>query len=77
MRPGPAAAARGPGRGAATVAAEWGSRVRVETARPLAFPDQRLAALVRPDGYLAWASVGELDENDLREAMTTWLGPAG
>jgi 2-polyprenyl-6-methoxyphenol hydroxylase-like FAD-dependent oxidoreductase len=62
---------------AARVAAEWGSRVRVVTARPLAFPDQRLAALVRPDGYLAWASVGELDEKGLREAMTTWLGPAG
>jgi hypothetical protein len=43
----------------------------------LAFPDQQLAALVRPDGYLAWASVGELEEKGLREAMTTWLGPAG
>ncbi|MEU0794481.1 hypothetical protein ABZ342_30860 [Amycolatopsis sp. NPDC005961] len=49
----------------------------METARPPAFPGQRLAVLVRPDAYLAWASVGELDENDLREAMTTRLGPAG
>ncbi|MEU8636145.1 FAD-dependent monooxygenase [Amycolatopsis sp. NPDC048633] len=63
------------GAAAATVAAEWGRRVHVVTARPLAFPDQQLAALVRPDGYLAWASVGELDERGLREAMTTWLGP--
>lgn len=63
--------------GAAPVAAEWGSRVRVETARPSAFPDQRLTALVRPDGYLAWASVGDLAGQDLRDAMTTWLGPPG
>lgn len=63
------------GTGAAAVAAEWGSRLRVVTSRPLAFPDERLAALVRPDGYLAWASVGELDEEELRSALATWLGP--
>ncbi|WIX99104.1 hypothetical protein QRX60_34330 [Amycolatopsis mongoliensis] len=61
----------------AVPAAEWGSRVRVVTARPPAFPDQRLVGLVRPDGYLAWASVGDPDERGLREAMTTWLGPPG
>ncbi len=65
------------GTGAAPVAAEWGSRLRVVTARPLAFPDERLAALVRPDGYLAWASVGDLAVAELRGALTTWLGPAG
>ncbi|MGW5719802.1 FAD-dependent monooxygenase [Amycolatopsis sp. NPDC003865] len=64
------------GTGAARVAAEWGSGLRVVTARPLAFADQRLAAFVRPDGYLAWASVGDLAEEDLRSALTRWLGPA-
>ncbi|MGW4525566.1 FAD-dependent monooxygenase [Amycolatopsis sp. NPDC004378] len=65
------------GVGASTVAAEWGARARAETARPLAFPDQPLAALIRPDGYVAWAGVGDLDKTALHEAMTTWLGPAG
>jgi 2-polyprenyl-6-methoxyphenol hydroxylase-like FAD-dependent oxidoreductase len=65
------------GTGAAAVAAAWGSRVEVVTARPLAFPDQPLAALVRPDGYLAWAAVGELDGAGLRAALSAWLGPPG
>ncbi|MEV4145540.1 FAD-dependent monooxygenase [Amycolatopsis sp. NPDC049691] len=65
------------GTGAARVAEGWGSRLRVVTARPLAFSDQELAALVRPDGYLAWASVGDLAEEELRSALAKWLGPAG
>jgi len=64
------------GTGAAWVAEGWGSRLRVVTARPLAFADQELAALVRPDGYLAWASVGDLAEDELRSALVKWLGPA-
>lgn len=59
--------------GAAAVAAPWGDRVRVVAARPVAFPDQPMAALVRPDGYIAWAALGET--GGLRTALTTWLGP--
>ncbi|SEF20430.1 hypothetical protein SAMN05421837_101361 [Amycolatopsis pretoriensis] len=62
--------------GTASAAAEWGSRVEVVTARPLAFPDRRPAALVRPDGYVVWASVGEFDEGELRSVLERWLGPA-
>ncbi|WP_257925634.1 FAD-dependent monooxygenase [Amycolatopsis iheyensis] len=65
------------GLGAGAVAAEWGDRVEVVTGRPLAFPDQPLAALVRPDGYLAWIAVATPDDAGLRTALTTWLGPAG
>ncbi|MFJ1767299.1 FAD-dependent monooxygenase [Amycolatopsis sp. NPDC088138] len=62
------------GMGAAEVAAEWGDRIELVTASPLAFPDQKLAALMRPDGYMAWAAVGG-EVPGLREALTTWLGP--
>ncbi|WP_410675078.1 FAD-dependent monooxygenase, partial [Amycolatopsis sp. cmx-4-68] len=65
------------GTGVATAAEEWGSRVRVVRARPLAYADQPLAALVRPDGYVAWIAVGAADEEGLRAAMTRWLGQAG
>jgi 2-polyprenyl-6-methoxyphenol hydroxylase-like FAD-dependent oxidoreductase len=60
--------------GAAAIAAAWGDRVQVVTARPVAFPDQPMAALVRPDGYVAWVAFGEAD--GLRAALTTWLGPS-
>jgi hypothetical protein len=46
------------------------------SARPSAFPDQPLAAFVRPDGYIAWVTVGE-GLAGLRTALTTWLGPPG
>jgi 2-polyprenyl-6-methoxyphenol hydroxylase-like FAD-dependent oxidoreductase len=65
------------GTGVAAMAREWGSRARVVTARPSAYADQPPAALVRPDGYLAWIAVGEGDEEGLRAAMTRWLGAAG
>jgi hypothetical protein len=32
------------------------------------------AVLVRPDGYVAW--VGEGTDHGLRDALTTWFGPA-
>jgi hypothetical protein len=60
--------------GAAGVAAAWRDRVRVVTARPVAFPDQPMAALVRPDGHVAWVGFGGAD--GLRAALTTWLGPS-
>jgi 2-polyprenyl-6-methoxyphenol hydroxylase-like FAD-dependent oxidoreductase len=33
------------------------------------------AVLIRPDGHVAW--VGQGTDQGLREAMTTWFGPAG
>ena len=33
------------------------------------------AALIRPDGYVAW--VGDGTDNRLRDALTTWFGPRG
>ncbi|WP_345458897.1 FAD-dependent monooxygenase [Actinoallomurus oryzae] len=66
------------GTGAAAVAGAWGDRVTVVTARPAAFPDQPLAALVRPDGYVAWVAPDGADTGGLRAALVTWLGaPAG
>ncbi len=59
--------------GATSIAAPWSDRVTVVTARPVAFPDQPMAALVRPDGHVAWVAFGEA--GGLREALTTWLGP--
>jgi hypothetical protein len=32
------------------------------------------AVLIRPDGYVAW--VGELNQEGLVDALTTWFGPA-
>jgi 2-polyprenyl-6-methoxyphenol hydroxylase-like FAD-dependent oxidoreductase len=61
--------------GAAMVAGAWGDRVTVVTARPTAFPDQPMAALVRPDGHIAWFALGGADRDGLRAALTTWLGP--
>ncbi|MFF4623000.1 FAD-dependent monooxygenase [Nonomuraea jabiensis] len=60
--------------GAATVAGAWGDRVTVVTARPAAYPGQPMAALVRPDGHVAWVALGETDGEGLRAALTTWLG---
>ena len=32
------------------------------------------AVLIRPDGYVAW--VGDGTDEGLRDALTTWFGPA-
>ncbi|WP_442875619.1 aromatic-ring hydroxylase C-terminal domain-containing protein [Actinoallomurus sp. NBC_01490] len=41
-------------------------------------PDQPLAALVRPDGHVAWVTPDGTDAGGLRAALVTWLGaPAG
>lgn len=61
--------------------AAWAGRVRLVEARhrgewelpvlgPVAAPT---AALVRPDGYVAW--VGEGSDRGLADALTTWFGP--
>jgi hypothetical protein len=33
-----------------------------------------IAVLIRPDGYVAW--VGDLSQEGLADALTTWFGPA-
>jgi 3-(3-hydroxy-phenyl)propionate hydroxylase len=61
--------------------AAWADRVRRVDARyagawelpvlgPVAAPT---AALIRPDGYVAW--VGDGTDQGLRDALTTWFGP--
>jgi hypothetical protein len=59
----------------------WADRIQLVDARyagtwelpvigPVAAPT---AALVRPDGYVAW--VGDQTQLGLAEALTTWFGP--
>jgi 2-polyprenyl-6-methoxyphenol hydroxylase-like FAD-dependent oxidoreductase len=58
--------------GMGEAATEWADRVDVVEASA----DTDLAAvLVRPDGYVAWASDGSPD--GLREALTAWFGEPG
>jgi 2-polyprenyl-6-methoxyphenol hydroxylase-like FAD-dependent oxidoreductase len=58
--------------GGANDAEEWADRVDVVTATA---DTDLAAALVRPDGYVAWASDGPAD--GLREALTAWFGQPG
>lgn len=51
------------------LAAGWGDRVDIVTARRLP-ADLPAAALIRPDGYVAWAAPG----GDPREALRRWFG---
>jgi 2-polyprenyl-6-methoxyphenol hydroxylase-like FAD-dependent oxidoreductase len=60
--------------GAAAVAEPWDDRVTIVPARPTTFPDQPMAVLIRPDGYVAWLALDKADQNGLRAALTTWLG---
>jgi len=61
----------------------WDDRVRLVEATyegPWELPvlgtvEAPTAVLVRPDGYVAW--VGHGTDEGLRDAMTTWFGPAG
>ena len=61
----------------------WGNRVRLVEANyggpwelpvigAVAAPD---AMLIRPDGHVAWT--GDLGDDDLPHALTTWFGPPG
>ncbi|MEV7239433.1 hypothetical protein AB0N06_37895 [Streptomyces sp. NPDC051020] len=59
------------GRDVAAVAAPWAGRlVRVSPATGL-----RPTLLVRPDGYAAWAA-DDPDPDEVRKALTRWLGEA-
>ncbi len=50
------------------VAAKWGARVRIV--------DSQRQALVRPDGYVAWAADDGPDLASLAAALTHWFGAA-
>jgi bifunctional hydroxylase/dehydrase len=57
----------------------WRDRVDIVTATPLGVPDDSpltttAAALVRPDGHVAWAAPGS--HHDLPTALERWFGPA-
>lgn len=66
----------------AVQAAGWADRVKRVSARyagawelpALGSVAAPKAVLIRPDGYVAW--VGEGSDRGLREALTTWFGPA-
>ncbi|MDT8911838.1 FAD-dependent monooxygenase [Amycolatopsis sp. PS_44_ISF1] len=58
----------------AAVAAPW--RDRVDTITTTASGEAPTAVLIRPDGYVAWASSDEKPDPDaLREALARWFGP--
>ncbi len=57
-------------------AAGWADRITVLAARPLSAPAVADALLIRPDGYVAWASgPGAADPaGGLEEALAAWFG---
>jgi hypothetical protein len=64
---------------AAEAAAGWTDRVDVVAARSAERSLQASALLVRPDGYLAWATddrPGRSLRHDLHRALGTWFGAA-
>ena len=55
-----------------TLAGEFGDRIKYVSAR--ATEQFGLsAALIRPDGYIAWASDGQPDEQSIRQAAALWF----
>ena len=58
------------------VAAGWADRVEVITATPQPGSplDDVAALLVRPDGYIAWASRPGQEAGGLAESLTRWFG---
>jgi bifunctional hydroxylase/dehydrase len=59
-------------------AAGWADRVRVvtTTCRPDGALKDVEAALVRPDGYIAWIGAGGSGASGLTDALTRWFGAA-
>ncbi|WP_218776467.1 MULTISPECIES: FAD-dependent monooxygenase [Streptomyces] len=63
----------------AKAADAWTDRVDVITARSADRSLPAFAVLVRPDGYLAWATddtAGQSMRDHMHEALTTWFGAA-
>jgi len=60
----------------AAAAANWADRVSVLTARCLTSPAPAAAMLIRPDGYVAWATGSDTKNlvRGLDEALRTWFG---
>ena len=57
------------------LASEYGDGIRLvsgQAKEPLGLS----AVLIRPDGFIAWASDEEPDEQSIRQAMALWFGPA-
>jgi hypothetical protein len=62
--------------------APWAGRVKVIDAKydgdwqlpAVGVVSAPIAVLIRPDGYVAW--VGDLSQEGLADALTTWFGPA-
>ena len=66
-----------PGSTVAGAASDWSGRVSVITARSLTQPAPAAALLIRPDGYVAWASAPTAADltAGLDEALRTWFSP--
>jgi 2-polyprenyl-6-methoxyphenol hydroxylase-like FAD-dependent oxidoreductase len=60
--------------GVDVVGARWSDRVRVVSCEPDAVAGLPQAVLVRPDGYVAWAS-DAVGDGDVGVAVCTWCGP--
>src|SRR4051812_39118156 len=60
---------------AALVGARWSDRVRAVGSEPHAAPHLPDLVLVRPDGYVAWATDKQSGDGVV-EAVTRWCGPA-
>ena len=59
----------------AQVGARWSDRVRVVSCQPRAVSGLPELVLVRPDGYVAWASDSPSGD-DVVAAVSEWCGPA-
>jgi 2-polyprenyl-6-methoxyphenol hydroxylase-like FAD-dependent oxidoreductase len=65
------------GSAVAGAAADWARHVTVIAARCLTRPAPAAALLIRPDGYVAWATAPDAADPaaGLPEALRTWFGP--
>lgn len=61
--------------GVDSIGTRWSDRVRTVQVRPDAVEGLPAVVLVRPDGYVAWASDAPMDV-DVVEAIQSWCGPA-
>ena len=58
------------------IAARWGDRITLVTAKAVEYGDAQFAVFVRPDGHVAWVAEQESDVDGLAAVLTTWLGRA-